>query len=142
MTDLKTARTRRSVNSFLGGVEPAGRREDAKAVLALMKDVTGERPAMWGPSIVGFGSYRYTYASGRTGEWFLTGFSPRKKSLTLYIMSGFSRDDDLLKKLGPHTRGKSCLYVKRLADVDVKVLRGLVEASVAHLRRGESPSYV
>jgi hypothetical protein len=89
---------------------------------------------MWGPSIVGFGSYQYTYESGREGDWFLTGFSPRKQNLTLYIMAGFERWDDLMAKLGRHTTGKSCLYVKRLSDIDAKVLKELVTASVKHMK--------
>ena len=89
---------------------------------------------MWGPSIVGFGSYHYTYATGREGDWFVVGFSPRKQALTLYIMAGFSRYQELLTKLGKHSTGKSCLYVEKLEDVDLKVLRQLVTESVAHMR--------
>jgi hypothetical protein len=88
---------------------------------------------MWGDSIVGFGRYHYHYASGREGDWFLTGFSPRAQNLTLYIMSGFSRYDDLMSKLGKHTNGKSCLYLKRLADIDLEVLSELIKQSVAHM---------
>jgi hypothetical protein len=135
VSDLKTKPTGKSVKRFLDAVENERRREDAKKVLALMKDVTGEQPRMWGESIVGFGKYRYRYDSGREGEWFLTGFSPRKQSLTLYIMSGFSRYDELLKRLGKHKTGSSCLYVNRLEDVDEKVLRRLVKDSVAFLRK-------
>jgi hypothetical protein len=88
---------------------------------------------MWGPAIIGFGSYRYRYASGREGDWFLTGFSPRKKDLSLYVMAGFDRFEELLGRLGRHGRGQSCLYVRSLADVDVEVLEELVGASVRHL---------
>ena len=137
MAELKTKPNRKSVKKFLDGVENEGRREDAWKVLALMEEVTGEKPAMWGDSIVGFGKYRYRYASGREGEWHLTGFSPRKANLTLYIMSGFTRFDELLGQLGKHKLGKSCLYLKRLDDVDMGVLRELVEASVDHVKRGE-----
>ena len=94
---------------------------------------------MWGPGIVGFGQYHYRYESGREGDWFLTGFSPRKANLTLYIMAGFERYEDLMSRLGPHKTGKSCLYVKRLPDLDKGVLRELVEASVAHMRRTHPP---
>ena len=87
-------------------------------MLEMMQELTGEKPEMWGPSIVGFGSYHYKYASGREGDWFLTGFSPRKQSLTLYIMSGFSRYEELMEKLGKYKTGKSCLYIKKLEDVD------------------------
>ena len=98
-----------------------------------MRRVTGDEPAMWGPSIVGFGSYHYKYASGREGDWMKVGFSPRKQQLTLYIMSGFSRFDELMGRLGKHSTGKSCLYIKRLEDVDLGVLEELVRESVAHL---------
>lgn len=101
--------------------------------MELMKDVTGDEPAMWGDSIVGFGSYTYKYASGRQGDWFLTGFSPRKQSLTLYIMSGFDEYESLLSKLGRYSTGKSCLYIKKLEDVDQEVLRELVQKSVVHM---------
>jgi hypothetical protein len=137
LSDLKTKRNRRSVKKFIDSVEHEGRREDAREILALMKDVTGEKPQMWGESIVGFGSYHYRYESGREGDWFLTGFSPRKANLTLYIMSGFSRYPELLAKLGKHKTGKACLYVHRLDDVDRKVLRRLVKESVAHVKRRE-----
>lgn len=134
MAELKTKRNRGNVEEFLSGVGHATRREDARAVLALMEKVTGERAVMWGESIVGFGSYRYRYASGREGEWMLVGFSPRKAGLTLYLMSGFSRYRELLAKLGKHRTGKSCLYINRLSDVDGEVLRTLVSESVAHVK--------
>jgi hypothetical protein len=102
-----------------------------------MEEATGEKAEMWGDNIVGFGTYRYKYESGREGEWFLTGFSPRKANLTLYIMSGFSRYQELLGRLGKHKTGKSCLYINRLEDIDIKVLRRLVRESVAHLKRQE-----
>jgi hypothetical protein len=98
-----------------------------------MRDITGDEPAMWGTSIIGFGSYRYKYASGREGEWFLTGFSPRKQNLTLYIMSGFDNYDSLLSELGKYKTGKSCLYINKLDDVDMQTLRDLIEQSVAHM---------
>jgi hypothetical protein len=98
-----------------------------------MREVTGVEPVMWGDSIIGFGKYRYKYASGREAEWFLTGFAPRKQSLTLYIMSGFDEYDNLLDQLGKHSTGKSCLYVKKLDDIDMDVLRDLVEQSVDHM---------
>ncbi len=135
MADLKTKKTRASVTAFLNGIEDPDRRRDCKAIAALMQKATGEKPAMWGETIVGFGSYHYKYASGREGDWMLTGFSPRKQNLTLYIMAGFDRYDDLLKKLGRHTTGKSCLYIKRLDDVDRDVLEALVSASVEHMRK-------
>jgi len=134
VTELKTRPSGASVEAFLQGVGDEGRREDCLALLALMRRVTGAEAEMWGSSIVGFGSYHYRYASGREGDWFLTGFSPRKRDLTLYIMAGFSGYDDLLARLGPHKTGKSCLYVKRLADLDLEVLEELVAASVEHMR--------
>ncbi len=100
-----------------------------------MREITGDEPAMWGPSMVGFGRYHYKYASGREGDWFVAGFSPRKQNLTLYIMSGFSGYDELMARLGKHTTGKSCLYIKRLEDVDLAVLEELIRRSVAHVRK-------
>lgn len=136
MAELKTRPHDGDVEAFLESVENDTRREDAFEVLALMKRVTGEEPRMWGPSIVGFGSYHYRYESGREGDWFVAGFSPRKQALTLYIMSGFRGHDALLEKLGKHTTGRSCLYVKTLADVDMDVLEELVRRSVEHVGRG------
>jgi hypothetical protein len=133
MGELKTKKNKGSVEGFLNSVESERKREDSFAILNLMKEITGEEPAMWGPSIVGFGSYHYKYASGREGDWFKTGFSPRKQSLTLYIMDGFSQYDELLGRLGKYTTGKSCLYIKKLEDVDLPILRELVEKSVEHV---------
>jgi len=137
MAELKTKKNRKSVKAFLDAVEHDGRRGDANRVLTLMEEVTGEKPQMWGDAIVGFGSYHYVYESGREGDWFVTGFSPRKQNLTLYIMSGFSAYDELLGKLGKHKTGKSCLYVNKLDDIDLKVLRRLVKESVAAVRKRE-----
>lgn len=135
MAEAKTKPTKQSVTAFLNKVSDPTKRADCDTLVELMRKVTGEEPKMWGPSIVGFGSYHYTYASGREGDWPLTGFSPRKDSLVLYIMSGFTRYEGLLAKLGKHKTGKSCLYVKRLADVDRKVLGELVKLSVQHVRK-------
>ena len=134
VAELKTKPSGASVEAFLEGVGDEARREDCRTLLALMRRVTGAEPEMWGPSIVGFGSYHYRYASGREGDWFLTGFSPRKRDLTLYVMAGFEGYEDLLARLGPHKTGKSCLYVKRLADLDLEVLEALIAASVEHMR--------
>jgi hypothetical protein len=131
----KTVPTGKSVNKFLKGVEDERKREDSFALLDLMQDVTGEDAVLWGDSIVGFGEYHYKYDSGREADMFLAGFSPRKQSLTLYIMAGFDEYDDLLAKLGKHKTGKSCLYVNKLADVDMDVLREMVRRSVAHMRQ-------
>ena len=133
MAELKTKKTRASVTSFINSIEDPQKRADARALASLMRTATGQMPAMWGTSIVGFGSYRYRYDSGREGEWPLAGFSPRKTDISVYIMSGFDRQGDLLAKLGRHRNGKSCLYLKRLADVDVGVLETLVRRSVEAL---------
>lgn len=129
MNEPKTRPTDVSVDDFLSGVDEQ-RRQDCYTVLELMKSATGAEPVMWGSSIVGFGRYKYRYESGREGEWPATGFSPRKNDLTLYLMPGFDRYEDLMVKLGKHKTGKSCLYLKRLSDVDLSVLRELIEASV------------
>ena len=123
------------VDAFLATVENPRRRADAGRVLDLMREVTGEPPKMWGSSIVGFGSYRYRYASGRDGSSLVVGFAPRKQNLVLYIMPGFSSHGALLSKLGKFRTGKSCLYVNRLDDVDLRVLEELVRESVAEMRR-------
>lgn len=126
------------MRAFLQDVENERRREDAFTVLDLMKRVTGEDLVRWGPSIVGFGSYRYEYDIGRQGEWFVAGFSPRKQNMTLYIMSGFSRHDELMAKLGEYKTGKSCLYINKVDDVDMEVLGELVRASVEHVSKGSA----
>lgn len=131
----KTKPTAASVSAFLGAIEDPERRADCKALARLMRRATGKTPKMWGPSIVGYGSYHYRYASGREGDWMLTGFSPRKRDLTVYVMSGFPRHAALMKKLGKFKTGKSCLYLTRLADVDQEVLEELVRASAEHVAR-------
>ncbi len=137
VAELKTKVNGASVEAFLRGVADPRQREDAFRVLELMQEVTGEAPRMWGSSMVGFGSYHYKYASGREGDWFRTGFSPRKGNLTLYIMPGFEQYGPLLQKLGKFKTSKSCLYIKRLDDVNLATLRELVETSFAHLASGE-----
>ncbi|RMH05311.1 MAG: DUF1801 domain-containing protein [Planctomycetota bacterium] len=137
MAGAKTQRNDRSVAEFLAAVPDPRRREDAQALCLLLAEVTGEAPEMWGDSIVGFGSYRHRYADGREGEWMLTGFSPRKQALSIYVMSGFAGAEDLLARLGPHRIGRACLYLKRLADADPAVLRELIARSVA-ARRAEA----
>ncbi len=130
MAELKTRKNDADVEAFLDGIENDRRREDCRTVVRLMADVTGEPPAMWGGSIIGFGSYHFKYASGREGDWMATAVSPRKQCLTLYIMTGFPRHAALMQRLGRYTTGKSCLYVKKLEDVDMDVLRELVRESV------------
>jgi hypothetical protein len=134
MAGNKTIASEDSVADFIAGLDDAGRRKDCRALIALMRQVTRHRPKMWGGSMIGFGSYHYRYASGREGDFFLTGFAPRKSALTLYIMPGLERYGDLLKKLGPHRTGKSCLYLKNLDSVDHGVLEELVRDSVACMR--------
>lgn len=131
MAELKTRPNDASVDDFLSGVADERKREDCRTLVRIMSDATGAEPRMWGDSIVGFGTYHYRYASGREGDWMQVGFSPRKQNLTLYIMSGFSRYEELMKSLGKHSTGKSCLYIKKLDDVDMTTLKKLVEESVA-----------
>ena len=130
MTGPKTCPTDADVSAFLQSVPDERRREDAKAVCRVMQEVTGEEPVLWGTSIVGFGSARLQYASGRELDWPLVGFSPRKAATTVYLMDGFEERGDLLARLGPHSIGKSCLYLKRLSEVDLDVLRELIAESV------------
>jgi hypothetical protein len=131
MAELKTKPTDASVSAFLGKVADPVRRADCQAVAKMLEEVTGERPTMWGPSIVGFGRYAYTNSTKKAYEWPLVGFSPRKQDLTLYIMPGFDGFAELMAQVGKHRTGKSCLYLKKLADVDTEVLRKLIEGSVA-----------
>ena len=130
MAELKTKKTKASVTGFLEKITDEQRRKDCQTVLNLMKQATGEEPKMWGSSIVGFGTYHYRYASGREGDWPIIGFSPRKTDLTLYIMPNLDKFESLLAKLGKYKTGKSCLYIKKLDDVDVPVLEKLITKSV------------
>lgn len=134
MTELKTRQNNASVTEFLNAVDDKQQRADARKLSKMMREATGSRAKMWGTSIVGFGTYHYVYASGREGDWPIVGYSPRKQNLSVYIMSGFSGSQALLAKLGKHKTGKSCLYIKRLADVDEKVLRQLIDKSVKFIR--------
>ncbi|HUP66267.1 MAG TPA: DUF1801 domain-containing protein, partial [Thermoanaerobaculia bacterium] len=120
MAENKTQQTGESVDAFLDSIEPPARRNESKDVCSMMQKLSGEPPRMWGASIVGFGRYHYRYETGREGDWMRVGFSPRKAALTLYIMGGFPRHEELMKKLGPHKTGSSCLYLKKLSDVDPK----------------------
>jgi hypothetical protein len=134
MAEAKTKPTNESVKDFLDRIPEAERREDCFAIAKIMEEVTGEKPKMWGPSIVGFGTYHYKYASGREGDWPVTGFSPRKKDLTVYIMMGFEKHDEMMRKLGKHSVGKSCLYIKRLSEIHVPTLKKLIKTSVKELK--------
>lgn len=129
MAEAKTKATAESVDGFLDRVPDEARRKDCQTLVRLMRAATGEAPVMWGSSIVGFGRYRYKYASGHEGEWPIIGFAPRKNDLTLYIMPGFEPFADLMARLGKYKTGKSCLYVKKLADVDQAVLKQLLAES-------------
>ncbi|MEM8920553.1 MAG: DUF1801 domain-containing protein [Pseudomonadota bacterium] len=131
---LKTSATNADVQAFLNSIEPDRRREDGLKLLDFMNRVTGLAPKMWGPSMVGYGRYAYKYESGREGEYFLTGFSPRKSSLTVYVMPGYRDLAEPLSRLGKHKLGKSCLYINKLSDVEMDVLEEIVREGVAYMR--------
>lgn len=135
MAELKTRPTTASVTSFIAAIEDREKRADTKKVCSMMRKATGKRARMWGSSIIGFGTYQYSNSAGKQFEWPITGVSPRKQALTVYIMPGFSRFQPLMKKLGKYTTGKSCLYIKRLSDVDEAVLQQLIDASVERMRQ-------
>ena len=134
MAENKTKPTTASVTAFLDSIDDPRKKADARKVAAMMRRATGKRARMWGSSIVGYGTYHYKYDSGREGDFMLTGYSPRKQALAVYILAGFTRFEPLMKKLGKYKTGKSCLYIKRLADVDETVLEQLISASVKHMR--------
>ncbi|QNA85684.1 DUF1801 domain-containing protein [Sphingomonas sp. So64.6b] len=140
MAENKTQETGASVETFLARVEPEQRRSDARIIIDLMTRISGEPATMWGPSIIGFGRYRYRYDSGREGEMARIGFSPRKASLVLYIAGGFPRHDALMAQLGNFTTGKSCLYVKKLSDVDMGALEALIVESLDYMRMTYPPA--
>lgn len=133
MGDMKTKPNGQDVEAFLNAVDNERRRKDAFYLLDMMKEVTGDQPKMWGETIVGFGSYHYKYATGREGDWFITGFSPRKQNMSVYIMPGFDKYPELMSKLGKHKTGVSCLYINKLDDVDLDVLRELVGRSFRYM---------
>ena len=134
MANNKTVPNEQSVEQFLSSILDEQKRKDSFTILELMKQVTEMEPKMWGSSIVGFGSYHYKYESGREGDSMLAGFSPRKQNLTLYNMGGFELDEELLKRLGKHTTGGGCLYIKRIDDIDPSTLKTLIEESVKHVK--------
>ncbi len=135
MAELKTKATKASVTAFIKGIKDPQKRADCRVIARMMREATGKRAKMWGSSIVGYDRYDYTYASGRSGTFMMTGFSPRAQNIAVYIMPGFSKFGALLKKLGKHSTGKSCLYIKRLSDVDEKILARLIDGSVKEMRR-------
>ena len=134
MAELKTRKNSASVAAFLRKSE-LSKRQDCETIIGIMVEATGEKPVMWGSSIIGFGSYHYKYATGREGDWLLIGLSPRKQNISIYFMDGFSNYERLLAKLGKHKIGKSCLYINKLADIDMKVLTDLVRRSVKNMRK-------
>lgn len=133
--ELKTKKTEASVEEFLDGIADETVREDCKKIAGMMQKATAAEPKMWGAGIVGFGTYKYKNSTSGDYEWMEIGFSPRKQNLTLYIMSGFTKYDELMAKLGRHKTGKSCLYIKRLSDVDENVLTELIESSIENVRK-------
>ena len=135
MAEPKTRATGAKVSDFLATIKDSQKRADCKRIGAMMRKATGKRAKMWGSSMVGYGSYHYVYASGRTGDWMECGFSPRAQNITVYIMPGFKPFGKLLKKLGKYKTGKSCLYIKRLEDIDTQVLEELIVESVKEMRR-------
>ncbi len=137
MAELKTQRNDASVTDFIESVEHDGRREDARVMLAMLEEITGEKASMWGDSMVGFGSYDYTYASGNEGTWFRIGFSPRKRDLTVYLMDGTDKYETELERVGRHRTGKSCLYLPRLDKLDLDALREVLSQSWTAPSMGE-----
>lgn len=137
MAELKTIPTKISVDKFLKGITDEKKRADCYQILKMMEKATKSRPKMWGTSIIGFGDAHYVYESGHEGDWFITGFSPRKQNLTLYMMGGFNQFEDLMKKLGKHSVGKGCLYINKMEDVDAKVLKELITKSVKMAKNGK-----
>lgn len=135
MAELKTKETTASVTTFLNGIDDRQKRADCKTISKMMREATGKSAKMWGTSIVGFDKYDYKYASGRSGTFMITGFSPRAQNITVYIMPGFRKFTSLMEKLGKYKTGKSCLYIKHLEDVDQNVLSRLIGESVREMRR-------
>lgn len=136
MAENKTTANDQDVEQFLHGIVDEEKRRDSFTLLELLEQVTGLKARMWGSSIVGCGSYRYKYESGREGDTFIVGFSPRKQNLALYNMGGLEQSHDLFQQLGKHTTGKGCLYIKRLDDIDLDALKSLIEASVKRVKEG------
>lgn len=133
--ELKTKKNNASVAAFLNTIEEPQKRADAKQIDKIMRELTGYKPKMWGASIIGYGTYHYKYPSGQEGDWMMTGFSPRKANLTIYVMPGYLDLADLLKKLGPHSMGKSCLYIKRLDDIHIPTLKKIIKYGVTYMRK-------
>ena len=135
MSENKTKKTNESIEKYINSIKDENVKKDCYTIIKLMQSITQKEPKMWGSSIIGFGGYHYKYASGREGDFFLTGFSPRKQNLALYLMGGLENQKDLLKKLGKHKTGKSCLYIKSLNDIDKEVLKEMIVQSVKETRK-------
>ena len=135
MAENKTRPTTKSSVDFLKSIEDPQKRKDCQAIAKMMREATGKRAKMWGDTIVGYGEYHYKYDSGREGDFMVTGFSPRKQNITIYIMPGFKKYDALMKMLGKHKNSVSCLYIKRLSDIDEKILKQLIERSVRDMKK-------
>ncbi len=131
MSQNKTKPTTKNVNAYLQSVSPQQKQDDCFILLSLMKQITGSDPVLWGDAIIGFGIYHYRYASGREGDWFLTGFSPRKNIITLYMYCDLDHKELSFDNLGQHKRGKGCIYIKKLSDIDLNVLKNIVKKAVA-----------
>ena len=134
MADNKTLPNNASVKDFITKVEHKRRKQDAETLLDFMNEITGLQPVMWGDSIIGYGKYHYQYKSGHQGDYFLTGFSPRKTAMTIYIMPGFNKHEKQLKKLGKYKNSVSCLYITNLDNIDMNVLREIIEDSIKHMK--------
>ncbi|WP_068545466.1 DUF1801 domain-containing protein [Thalassotalea crassostreae] len=134
MAENKTQITNVDVDDFIASVEHSQKQSDAKDLNVIFSEITGHRAKMWGAAIIGYGEYHYKYDSGREGDFLMTGFSPRKQNISLYIMMGFSKFDDLLSKLGKHKLGKSCLYINKLADIDEKILKEIIRLSFEQMK--------
>jgi len=134
MSELKTRPTDRKVSQFIDAVEPDQKRQDCWTIVEMMRTVTGAEPVLWGSSIVGFGTYTYVNTTKKPADWPITGFSPRKANLTVYVMPGFSNYESLMARLGKHSMGKSCLYIKKLADIDFDVLEEIIRRSVRDMK--------
>lgn len=135
MSDLKTTPNELSVDDFIDAIESEQKRDDSRALLKIMKEITGDAPTMWGTSIIGFGKYHFRYESGREGDWMVAGFSPRKQNLTIYMMGGFENQSDLLTKIGKVKSSVGCLYVKKLVDIDLQILKEMIRLSVDTVKK-------
>jgi len=130
MSELKTKPTDKDVNEYLNKIENVKKREDCYKLLAIMNDITKEKPVIWGDSIIGFGKYHYIYKTKREGDWPIIGFAPRKKNISIYIMSGFSMHKEIMENLGKYKIGKSCLYINKLEDINQEMLKNLIKESI------------